>query len=263
VQNTDFSDKSERETLMKRKKTDRKKQKRTDEKRLIPYIAAAGVTLAFAAPADSGIIYTPADIDVNSSWPSINMDNAEDDEFYLGVWWGNSEEQEYPSSSWVYGQIEPSNAAVLVGTESYDSYYYALNLPFGAIISESSYEGKSWSDQSARLFSAYVTSSGDASDSYGNFGPGNGGYLGVVFESDSGDPFYGWIHVDSIAEDFTSFHIDGWAFEDDEEFILAGDTGYLYENDAGAPVPTPEPSTLALLAMGASGVLAVRRRKKL
>ncbi|HEX4133616.1 MAG TPA: PEP-CTERM sorting domain-containing protein [Bryobacteraceae bacterium] len=47
-----------------------------------------------------------------------------------------------------------------------------------------------------------------------------------------------------------------WAYQTDGSAILAGDTG----------IPsTPEPSTaaLALLAMGAAGVAALRRRREL
>jgi hypothetical protein len=248
---------------MKRKKPARKKQKRTDEKRLIAYIATAGVTLAFAAPADAGIIYTPADITVNNNNFIIDINGDGTDEFEF--WASTSANSTSNFTSTTYGATSGSSTSSYYAAAGINArpnaYWLKGSLPDPANVPEGSlippFTSALWNNGDGILFS---TSSG--SQYNGNFDPENTGYLGVRFNPGTGDLF-GWIHVDSVAEDYTSFHINGWAFEDDEEFILAGDTGYLYENDAGAPVPTPEPSTLALLAMGASGVLAVRRRKKL
>lgn len=54
---------------------------------------------------------------------------------------------------------------------------------------------------------------------------------------------FGWMHIDSVSS--SGFHIDGYAYEDSGAPITAG--------------AVPEPSSLALLALGAAGVRALRR----
>lgn len=74
-----------------------------------------------------------------------------------------------------------------------------------------------------------------------------GSYMGFVVE-DGEDKHYGWLEVtwDGDAEIFQ---------------ILSG--AYESEANLGIPItPIPEPSSLALLAAGAAGVAALRRRKK-
>ena len=59
----------------------------------------------------------------------------------------------------------------------------------------------------------------------------------------------GWAEIQR--PDSTTWKLLGWAYEDQGGPILTGETGSV-----------PEPSTLATLALGAAGVLAMRRRKK-
>ncbi len=87
------------------------------------------------------------------------------------------------------------------------------------------------------------TSSGDFSA--GNFQ--NPGYIGVRFDPAGGFNWkYGWIHFDSVSGDGLSYHVDGYAYETDGGSIVAG--------------AVPEPSSLALLALGAAGVRFLRKR---
>ena len=81
------------------------------------------------------------------------------------------------------------------------------------------------------------------------FDPG-GGYLGIKL-GDSGTN-YGWVYLDSWTN--TSFRIASYAYNTAGGSINAGETGAV-----------PEPSTiaLALLASGAAGVMASRRKKLL
>ena len=94
---------------------------------------------------------------------------------------------------------------------------------------------------SSLFFYRYYYSSASAAPSWGE-----GSYLGFVSNSD-GDNYYGWLEVtwDQGTKTFQ---------------ILSG--AYESEANLGILVGIPEPSSLALLAAGAAGVAALRRRKK-
>jgi MYXO-CTERM domain-containing protein len=107
----------------------------------------------------------------------------------------------------------------------------------------------------ARLARLFTDTGGDSLPS-GAFGPGNSnGFLG--FENAAGD--LGWMQVQVSFDSGgfpTQLEVISWAYND-----VAGaaiDAGQTSESSA-----TPEPSTaaLGLLALGAAGILALRKRR--
>ena len=85
-----------------------------------------------------------------------------------------------------------------------------------------------------------------SSGSYGNFLGQSGKYLGVEFQI-AGQTHYGWVQIDV-----------------NDEANEATINGYAYEDVAGAAIhagTVPEPGSLAMLAIGAAGIAARRRRK--
>jgi PEP-CTERM motif len=77
-------------------------------------------------------------------------------------------------------------------------------------------------------------------------------YLGVQFYASS-QPYLAWVEL-QLDQNAPSATLLGWAYNDQPfESINAGDTGLA---------TIPEPSSLTLFALGAAGVLALRRRRR-
>jgi hypothetical protein len=83
-------------------------------------------------------------------------------------------------------------------------------------------------------------------------------YLGVEFNID-GALHYGWVHLSACTPDLFTTCSAG-----PDPAVITIDS-YAYESVANTPItiePTPEPSFLPLLALGAAGLGAFRARRK-
>ena len=98
----------------------------------------------------------------------------------------------------------------------------------------------------------WATSTAGAVYTSGTARPFNGGgYLGVRLQD--GGLNYGWVEITNV--DTASITIQSYAYNTAGGNIKAGQTG--------PPVPEPSTIALALLASGAAGVMASRRKKLL
>ena len=83
------------------------------------------------------------------------------------------------------------------------------------------------------------------------------GYLGFALSVDVDELLFGWVDITMQATGYSTIH--GFGYENVANTgILAGATSSDHTN----PTDVPEPSTLALLAFGATGLAAARRRQK-
>jgi hypothetical protein len=111
--------------------------------------------------------------------------------------------------------------------------------------------------QDAKIVASATTHSGV---NLGSFLAGEPGYAGFAIGTGGGDFRYGWLKLEFLTDPNTNLpqvlEALAWGMEDTPNVaIKAGDTG---------PAPTPEPGTMALsiLAAGAAGVAALRRRRQ-
>jgi hypothetical protein len=253
----------------------RKQRKNKLGKKLTGYSAAAGATLAvrknefgrklacFSAvtagaalaigttAADATSIFRPFNVTLTgtnaSTYVDINADSVND--FLFGLNAGTA------SSFAIQVVADPLNA--VAGTTLNAPTYagtqtnVARNLPL------------SFQFISNNLFNKTATLIGSfyqgyyGTYTYGNFvGAGQRGHLGVSFDI-SGNTHFGWIDIEATA-DLHSLTIHGFAFEDDPGVGIGA--GHAQISRPAKDVP--EPGTLSLLAMGAAGLYAMRRRRR-
>ncbi len=98
------------------------------------------------------------------------------------------------------------------------------------------------------------------SSSVGRFLPGAPGYLGFTLDQGAGNVHYGWLKLEFSLDPQTSRGVlEALAYGYETTAGARIDAG-----DRGSTTATPEPGTMALgiLAAGAAGVVALRRRRQ-
>ena len=194
--------------------------------------AAAGAGVLGALDVDAAIYHQAVDWPLSSGNPmrTINFDGDATSDALLT--WNSGD------------RMRVGYAVGTNGGEAVGGGYNAVRFTTGQTISNAA---GTWGP--ARRIFVVTTTGGNFTA--GNFDDTHTGYLGFRFNS--GGIKYAWAHIDSIAADGTSYHVDGYAYQDNGDPIKAGQ-----ETD---PVPEPSTIALALLASGAAGVMASRRRR--
>lgn len=147
----------------------------------------------------------------------------------------------FAGTNYIYSFTEPSGDGTTKIAYNYGTYNAAMSrFVSNETIGVGSTFKQNWS---------YMDRSGwtTADSAWATEADGTSGYIGFSFDN-SGTTNYGWIEVTYNAAT-GNLVMGDFAYEDSGAGILAGATG------------VPEPSCLGLLALGATGLLARRRRQ--
>lgn len=199
-------------------------QKLQFEKKLAAY-ALAGAALAFPGVARAGIVDVPVNqtISAGNSYV-INLSGAPD--LTIGA------------ESYIYQGDDYVTTGT--GAQTLNSGTDPAALAFGALIDPTTSAG--WGS-GGKLVGDGILGSGGSFSASGGYN-----YLGFYFTALDG-PHAGWALISTTLSPI-SFTLDQYAYEDTANTAITAGQGQ-----------TPEPASMALLALGGAGLLALRRRR--
>ena len=203
----------------------------SSSRKRIAYSLAAGAAAGLATTANAEVVYSGSqDIDIAQfSSQNINLDGDAYNDILLKnyVFFGGNYQGAYVN-------FAPGR---LVGF--YSGLSYASALEMGDLIDATTATG------------SFVGSMAyGANNPSAEFNSVEDAFIGLSFPINATN-HYGWLRV-SVDNSAGTFVVHDWAYND------TPGVGLL----AGEGMPVPEPGTLGLLAAGAAGVAALRRRNK-
>jgi hypothetical protein len=227
--------------------------------------AAAGVSvLALAQPAETEIIYTPANAEIYPGGPYVGLDLNGDgttDFWFRATWFGG---QSFASGYLAVHNAQAGNAVVATS-----QMRWAAVLPAGAAIgSAANFDSRTFALMARGWFMG--SSKPYVWNCYGPWNDVHHRFLGLKFMID-GEVHYGWARLNQKCKRgfWESATLTGYAYETiPDQGLLAGekkDKKDLEGDDLTVPAEaTPtgtaqQPATLGRLALGSSALSAWRR----
>jgi hypothetical protein len=209
--------------------------------------------LAAAQPAQAGIVYvSPGLPPVTNAGLSLDLNSDSNTDVWFNF---------YGGFSGGYGDARLNVSAPGVMAYKSGGRFMAQNLGAGAPIpGAASLQGNAKLVQ-ASFGSVYSSGIGWQriwTSVNGAFNNVTDAYLGLMFQDASLNPLYAWMRMD-VSVDASgaqtpqiTYQVKDWAYEDSGNPINAGQTSSA----------VPEPATLGLLALGATGLAFWRSRRK-
>ncbi len=162
----------------------------------------------------------------------------------------------------LYFDVNAASAAVAFGTTSFAGADFRIDnpsYPFAYIVGLASGNGIAGFQEAffkaSRLDSSHYVGTQDNFGSsaniipFGSFGSGDTGFIGLKFDI-SGSTHYGWVNITTNADGTVTLNALGYETDPD--------TSAHTQSPSAAPGVPDQGSTLALLAIGAAGLLAFR-----
>ena len=249
-----------------KKKTDQTSRTKEIDARWLAYTLAGGATLALQPGAQGDIVWSGTQTQVLEK-PATSRDQMDlsfippGSAFPYMQFDAFAPDPHAPSHSFRNGfRLGSSPVEVLREFVVIDTYYGSItNVSNQARLFEAGYEisgdSPGWSSAGAGADFARISTIGQDPYTYEPITEvegwaGQRGYLAARFSFDgwSAPWNYGWIDVE-IDEDVTTLTVHSWAYAETQDEAI--ELGMI-----------PEPGTLAMLAAGAGGLLAWRRRNR-
>lgn len=215
--------------------------------RLAAYSTVAASALFGTSDASAGITYIEVntllnDTTTNGGGEVLGLGFGVSNSFNLDI--GHSIGSSLPSLGYALAGRLNSAAAPGLSLAGFAAagYNYVSNVTFGVNVSALT----QWLP--GNEFGTLANQSGYSNSQFLNSGEG---FLAIRFDDGNGFS-YGWLRLDMSGGGLNSINVIDYAFGAPNESITVGQTSAV-----------PEPSSLALLAMGATGTLAWRRRRQL